>query len=372
MLDAWGKVPSGLTYGHLVNVGNYQQCINIDFKTVSSITRQETNIVGQYCQAQIPIEEAIKLVRPNVARSYADIPATDISIGVGIGICIPKECDNKKIAAILTESLKGTKVRVNNCSTNDRALYEPMDYFAFTLFGIIGALLIVSTVYDWYTETWKLARSESYLAFSILHNSQKLFAINVKPNANSINCLHGIRSLSMVWIIFSHTIMWYVFVPVLNLRKMRDFQQTAMALVFESAALSVDTFFFLSGLLISWMGLKELEKNNGRINVIMMYVHRLIRLVPMIAIVIMFQLSVLKFFGSGPNWPTFVALLRNPCERSTMWRTFMFIQNYQKSNMVSSFECYRYLLVKLPLESDSVFTKPMSSVFSWLKMRCSL
>ncbi|KAL5292653.1 hypothetical protein ACFFRR_011433 [Megaselia abdita] len=337
VFDSWGKLPSGITYGHLLDLGNYQQCIHIDFTTLSTLTRKETNVVGKYCQAKVPIEEIVKLVRPQIAfseyfRGHVDGPAKDPPIGVGIGICMPKECDSKKMAFILTEALNGTKVTVSNCSTNDKPDYEAIDYVAFSVFGLIGLLLIVSTFYDWYTERLNLQRNESYLAFSLIHNGQKLFAINVKPNANSINCLHGIRSLSMVWVIFGHTLLWYLLIPMMNLRKVDDWKQTAMALVFETGIISVDTFFFLSGLLISWMGLKELEKNNGRINVVMMYVHRLFRLVPMIGIVILFVLSIMKFCGSGPNWPIFLLTHKYPCEK-TWWRTFLFIQNYENDMM---------------------------------------
>ena len=40
---------------------------------------------------------------------------------------------------------------------------------------------------------------------------------------------------------------------------------------------SVDTFFLLSGCLVTYLTLKELDKTNGRLNWIMFYVHRYLR-----------------------------------------------------------------------------------------------
>lgn len=41
--------------------------------------------------------------------------------------------------------------------------------------------------------------------------------------------------------------------------------------------LSVDSFFFLSGLLVAYLTFKEIDRVKGRFNVIMFYLHRYIR-----------------------------------------------------------------------------------------------
>ena len=40
---------------------------------------------------------------------------------------------------------------------------------------------------------------------------------------------------------------------------------------------SVDSFLFLSGLLVSFLTFKELDRSKGRLNIVMFYVHRYIR-----------------------------------------------------------------------------------------------
>lgn len=44
-----------------------------------------------------------------------------------------------------------------------------------------------------------------------------------------------------------------------------------------NATVSVDSFFLMSGLLVSYLLLKELDRNAGRINVGMLYLHRYLR-----------------------------------------------------------------------------------------------
>lgn len=352
VFDSWGKVPSGITFGHLVGLGNFQQCIQIDFKSNSSATNNETNIKGKYCQAILPILEIVEIVRPQSAfldsytRGAVERPNVDPPIGIGVGVCFPKVCSNKKIAAILTEALK-VKIQVNICRTNEKPDFEAMDYVAAFIFGIIGFLLIISTFYDVYTTARKIPKTESLLAFSVINNSQKLFAINLKSSPSAITCLHGIRSLSMMWVVYGHSFLWYFLQPILNLRTVDAWSRSVYSMLIETAIISVDTFFFLSGLLIAWIGLKELEKNHGKLNVIMMYVHRLFRLLPLIGILILFTLSFLKYFGSGPHWPVFLAMNTYPCEK-TWWRTVLFINNYKNELVVSFSYAQSALYIKSP------------------------
>lgn len=49
---------------------------------------------------------------------------------------------------------------------------------------------------------------------------------------------------------------------------------------------SVDSFFVMSGMLATYNILKLLDKNNGKMNIFMFYVHRYIRLTPTYAILI--------------------------------------------------------------------------------------
>ena len=46
-----------------------------------------------------------------------------------------------------------------------------------------------------------------------------------------------------------------------------------------NATVSVDTFFLMSGLLVAYLLLRELDRNKGRFNVPLFYIHRYLRLI---------------------------------------------------------------------------------------------
>ena len=47
--------------------------------------------------------------------------------------------------------------------------------------------------------------------------------------------------------------------------------------VITNATVSVDSFLVLSGLLVSYTLLKELDRSKGRFNLLLFYVHRYLR-----------------------------------------------------------------------------------------------
>ena len=64
-------------------------------------------------------------------------------------------------------------------------------------------------------------------------------------------------------------------------------------LAISNAFVSVDSFFLLSGFLVGYLTLKKLGKKGiGYRDVLMMYLHRYIRLTPTLALVILFWTNV--------------------------------------------------------------------------------
>jgi len=118
-------------------------------------------------------------------------------------------------------------------------------------------------------------------AFSARANSRTLFRIvPTNSNPNIIECLHGIRCMSLFWVIFSHEFIYALTSPNLNkadiysvcisndakmyslLLKTKIFQWAVEP--FASFVLhgyfTVDSFFVLGGLLVSMIALRSMEK----------------------------------------------------------------------------------------------------------------
>lgn len=88
-----------------------------------------------------------------------------------------------------------------------------------------------------------------------------------------------------------------------------------------------------------------LHFRKGRINVLMLYFHRYIRLTPLLGVSILFSISLLKFFGNGPLWPSTLDSLSQKCERN-WWTTLLYIQNYvNPKDIVSISALFRHSIV---------------------------
>ena len=94
-----------------------------------------------------------------------------------------------------------------------------------------------------------------------------------------------------------------------------------------NAFVSVDTFFLMSGLLVSYLLLRELERNKGRFNIGLFYLHRYIRLTAVYAFILAFVASLIFYTGTGPNWYS-VGVASNAC-RMAWWRQFLYSELFK-------------------------------------------
>lgn len=127
-------------------------------------------------------------------------------------------------------------------------------------------------------------------AFSVYTNAPKIFTVKATKNPNVIHCLAGLRSISMMWVVFGHGYMTFNQLPHLDRNKFYTvsffyfslattyygstwisltyfislplFQwiETPYSMLVQNATFCVDTFFFMSGLLMLWGAFREMEK----------------------------------------------------------------------------------------------------------------
>jgi peptidoglycan/LPS O-acetylase OafA/YrhL len=178
------------------------------------------------------------------------------------------------------------------------------------------------------------------LAFSFYTNLIKLF--KTQPNGGKrtdmIGCLNGIRVLSILWIMFGHRMTtMYAASPKINFVFFLDWVKQYPSMIVYAGTVAVDTFFLLSGLLVTKGMLRELDKNRS-LNIVQLYVHRYLRLTPSIAMVIFVNMSLAKYLGSGPFWKASYMTARESCDKS-WWVTLLYFQNYfRKEEMVRRLE----------------------------------
>ncbi|XP_069112063.1 nose resistant to fluoxetine protein 6-like [Argopecten irradians] len=166
------------------------------------------------------------------------------------------------------------------------------------------------------------------LSFSVWTNGKKL--LSTSQSGGALGAINGIRFLSMTWVILGHT---YVFALMFGdfankISFMPKMLKRLSFMAVANALLSVDTFFTLSGLLLSYVFMKEMKRERGRVNWFMFYFHRFWRLTPPYMLVMMVDIALLRYMGDGPAWvPT--GLEQNFCE-DTWWTNLIYLNNFMK------------------------------------------
>ncbi|GIY64968.1 nose resistant to fluoxetine protein 6 [Caerostris darwini] len=160
--------------------------------------------------------------------------------------------------------------------------------------------------------------------FCIFTNGEKI--INTTSSEGHLPCLHGIRFLSMSWVILCHT---YTLLPN-NIRNTAEVADMLNHWIFEvilNGFFSVDSFFVLSGFLVAYLYFQQCSKNGGKIPWLYFYIHRYIRLTPVYMIVVAYFTALYNYSNSGPQWPD--SDVDDNCMTGWWWN-LLYINNLQE------------------------------------------
>ncbi|XP_071947853.1 nose resistant to fluoxetine protein 6-like [Antedon mediterranea] len=178
------------------------------------------------------------------------------------------------------------------------------------------------------------------LCFSLVTNGSKI--LSPKQGQGSLHALNGIRVLSLFWVILGHT---YFFPLTLfsNPIQIPDILGRFSFQAVGNATFSVDSFFFMSGLLITYLTLNYLKKKDGKLNWGMFYLHRFLRLTPVYMIVIYIYTTLTPHFATGPMYSA--VFNPNPVGYETgisycqkyWWTNLLYINNVYPNDLMQ--EC---------------------------------
>ncbi|XP_064538728.1 nose resistant to fluoxetine protein 6 isoform X2 [Drosophila montana] len=312
VLDAWGKLPHGLLYGHFSDLGNYESCLGL---SLAMPTAAAAVIETKYCLAHIQFEGLL--------------PQTLDRININIGACVPATCSAAQLNRWLNNYLRllfedavapeAQLVQEANCALAARQPLAPLDWFAVGLLIFLAVLVILCTLLDYIN-----APQQMLGVFSLRQNLRQLFQIS--RTTTTIPCLHGIRCLTIIWIIYGHDYMFMLLAPNVNTYEVVAWAQTPYSMLLQSGSISVDTFFLLSGMLLVMATLRELDRQSGRLNVPLMYLHRIVRLTPVLAVAVLLFMTLYPRLDSGPLWQQFTSSYQLCTD--TWWATLLYVQNY--------------------------------------------
>ncbi|XP_029644314.1 nose resistant to fluoxetine protein 6-like [Octopus sinensis] len=343
MLDSYGKPPSGILEGDFTFPGSFDECNSAKVAIPANSTEFMLQpFKPKYCQVIFPIKALTSMNDMLVGGSIG---------GLHMGACFPDSCQAKDIQNLiqydihlLPKSISGNISSVVQCE-EDRG-YDSKAIISLIIISIFLLHIFLGTLYDVLLQSGKSssnaaaqnginnslptstqdvslkekeahvncngtktpsksdeeldAVSKFLLTFSVYKNAKKLLSTN-QPDG-TLTCIHGIRFLSMTWVILGHT---YIFgMPIWrNLTIIQDFAKNFAFQGIANAMVSVDTFFLLSGLLVSYGNFKALEKTEGKFGWVYYYIHRFWRLTPPYMLVMMVYIPLFRYWGDGPYWP---------------------------------------------------------------------
>ncbi|KAJ0181075.1 hypothetical protein K1T71_003160 [Dendrolimus kikuchii] len=104
--------------------------------------------------------------------------------------------------------------------------------------------------------------SELLLSFSILSNGRTILSTE-KPSDGALTCLHGMRFMSVIWVIMVHTYLTIFYVAdnkTIRVVTERNFLYQSVG----NASYCVDTFFVISGILVTILFLRTEDKKDAK------------------------------------------------------------------------------------------------------------
>ena len=305
MLDSDPKFPqAGVMEGNLIHFpGAFDECLKVD----------SGSFKGKYCQMGIQRKS-----RGDARLVPFFLVPESLAASVKYATCIPSTCTDKDakngLDRFLAESrLPGMEDLVSftqGCQTEaEHVELSSGDYIMIAFLSITLLTIFIATMTDLYQRFInKHVFADKFLGivqgFSLYHNTNKLF--DTKLSSESIGCINGIRFISMTWVLIGHTLMVFMYEPyITNFTTMLSpegpISTMAMAVLWNALD-SVDTFFLIGAILLSYLTLKQLEKSGGGIKMwVMFYIHRYLRLTGIYLVIILLHIILLKFLAYGPQ-----------------------------------------------------------------------
>ncbi|KAG7305317.1 hypothetical protein JYU34_009377 [Plutella xylostella] len=341
MFDASAKSPQGLLFGSSFHLGNFDECVTIDDPSDEGL-----GVEGQYCLATIKWPQAEnKKVRTGRGGSLR------------WAVCVPSACSAHAVARFVSDVLAYTVgntttvvVGESDCYSRRPLSVTTLDVGYLSLILLFASILLLSTTYEAFSLYLGLGKHsvtrDLIVSFSIINNMKKILSTK-QNNSLGLDCIAGIKTLAMIFIVAGHACLFIATGPVMDAEAWdRLVRHPANAFMLNNALL-VDTFLMLSAFLFCRLLLIELDKRRGRLNILPILVFRYIRVTPAYMVVILFYMTWLPKLGEGPLWEDRMSLEQQRCMKS-WWANILYVNNYVNTDQLCMFQSW-YLSVDTQL-----------------------
>ncbi|XP_037557594.1 nose resistant to fluoxetine protein 6 [Dermacentor silvarum] len=345
MLDASGKVASGLLMGTLGDLGNFDECL----ATTVDNMYGERDFTGRFCTVYMNFKNntfVTKMVARFQEKGYLrdyrnplNWIKNKMAHGVRQSACIPSTCSAEDLAYIINTLGKkiGMKARVRGCKAEGETKVLGWQAGILYTLATVAVLVVSGTMADVALRTVLKKRMHGkekgnlqniVLGFSIISNTEKLLKTDPSDPADSkLMFVHGLRFYSSTWVMLGHAFLIADPTSTGSLMNVVDLVEDFMTTLIANAFPSVETFLFISGFLLSYNVQKSLRKKTRLYFwVPLIILRRYIRLtVPAMFVVGVWLL--LPLVADGPVLNDYKATFLDTCQRR-WWTVLLHTNNF--------------------------------------------
>lgn len=273
------------------------------------------------------------------------------ALQLGLGICVPEACRPGDVPLILNSTI-GLEIipDLQTLTIANVHASDPIDGLAapslrcWLSVAVLASLMLISVLSTAFahvsasrhqdSRSGGSPRNSTFLqAFSLIGRNGTLTKLVEQPPPKPTDSLNGLRVLAMAWIILGHSFLMPEGVSgysnpqdiTSSILNKDSAENNPMLMLIIQAEQSVDTFFFLSGFLLSHLMLKELS-NRGP-NPVLAVLLRYFRLTPSLALVMLVYYGIVPYLASGP----FAVILQDSIFRrcdGSWWSELTYTMNF--------------------------------------------
>ncbi|KAJ8921442.1 hypothetical protein NQ315_003060 [Exocentrus adspersus] len=396
VMDASGMPESGFIYGNNFWVGSHFECRDISNTRPLEVNHEKVlHLQTPYDYPPFSLGFFMVHVGHNSSlQLHTHLP---LEWMIQLGLCLPKACSTEEVSALAEEYFNSDYLDVKevyNLTLKIIGVRELTDDYLWifklpktialsVIFGIIIFLTILGTVYDGRQQNSQnnilaannnksfritaiitlperpelvLKQSletpkrnilaEALQCFSFYSNTKTL--MKTKLASDSIACIHGLRFLSMLWVVVEHAVFYqadYIRDAPIAFRLSENF----LSQIFSNGTYCVDTYLFLGGFLVSCLYYKSKNHHQepGKSikyktkckEYVGMFINRFCRLTPLYMVLLLLTDVVYTFYRKTSSLTT-SELADVLCDKY-WWRNLLYINNlFPRSEMCMSWSWY--------------------------------
>lgn len=200
--------------------------------------------------------------------SFYNFEWKSLNTRFGGAACVPSSCSSEIVKNLVEEIFSGTDLvlasdynQTNFCKNANQHKNAAGVWIALTFFStILITLVVIQTIHDIIIRKRLSEKpNQNFIVFSLYTNGQNLFKKNSGPSLNVVECLDGIKVMSTIAIIAFHSSYHKKFYPLTDSRQLSEWENSLTSFITFGCHYFVESFFVISGLLVSKAILKDLK-----------------------------------------------------------------------------------------------------------------